>query len=177
MRTRTLLVLFVFLFPLTLAAQTADRVEVFGGYSHLNYYFYPAYTGPWTEVGYNGLEASAAFRLVPHLAAEADFSFEYGPGNSIQTYMGGPRVSGGTKNASVFGHVLLGGLRQPYSGAANTTFAAAIGGGFDYWIAGRIGVRFIQADYLRTSTNLGSYFAIQSNHSNFRISTGVVVRF
>ena len=166
------------LLSLSARAQASDRVEVFGGYSHLNYYVYPAYTGPWTELGYNGFEISAAYHLVPHLAAEAEFSFENGPGaNSIQTYMGGPRVSGGTKRASIFAHVLLGGLRQPYTGAANTTFAAAIGGGFDYWIVRRVGVRFIQADYLRTSTNLGSYFAIHSNHSNFRISTGVVLRF
>jgi len=172
-----LLVAIFLLLSLSAKAQTSDRVEVFAGYSHLNYYVYPAYTGPWTELGYNGLEVSAAYHLVPHLAAEADFSFENGPGHSIQTYMGGARVSGGTKKASLFGHVLFGGLREPYTGAANTTFAAAFGGGFDYWIGRRVGVRFIQADYLRTSTNLGSYFAIHSNHANFRISTGVILRF
>lgn len=127
MQEKLLAAIFLLL-SLSARAQASDRVEVFGGYSHLNYYVYPAYTGPWTELGYNGFEVSAAYHLVPHLAAEAEFSFENGPANSLRTYMGGPRVSGGTKKASIFGHALFGGLR----GSTNTTFAAAIGGGFDY---------------------------------------------
>jgi len=108
MRARPLLVLFVLLLPLSLRAQNPDRVEVFGGFSYLAYYIYPAYIGPWTEIGYNGFEASAAFHLVPHLAAETDFTFQSG----IQTYMGGLRVSAGLRKATLYGHVLFGGLKN-----------------------------------------------------------------
>ena len=173
MRARPLL-LFVLLLPLSLRAQTADHVEVFGGYSYLGYYTYPAYIGPWTEIGYNGFEASATFHLLSHLAAETDFTFQSG----IQTYMGGPRVSAGLHKATLYGHVLFGGLRNNSGeGIANTTFATALGGGADYWLSRRVGARLLQADYLRTNTPVGSYFAVSGNHGNFRISTGVVFRF
>ncbi len=123
MKARILLMLLGLTVPLNLKAQ--NRVDVFAGYSFLGYYTYQAYTGPWTLNDYSGFEASAAYRLVPHLAAEADFSFENGP-QKIQTYMGGPRVSIGYGKADFFAHGLFGGLRDATSaGGSNTTFVAA----------------------------------------------------
>jgi hypothetical protein len=96
MNSRSLLVLCTLLFSLNATAQSLNRLEVFGGYQHLGYYTYQGEEGPWSETGYNGFEASAAYRLLPHFSAEADFGFEKGPGPSafglgIQTYLGGPR--------------------------------------------------------------------------------------
>lgn len=175
MKAKLLLVLCGLLIPLNLRAQ--NRIDVFAGYSFLGYYTYQAYTGPWTLNDYNGFEASAAFHLVPHLAAEADFSFENGP-QKIQMYLGGPRVNIGYGKANFFAHGLFGGLRDATSaGGANTTFAAAFGGGVDYRFTRRIGLRLVQADYIRVNQSLGGYTANVSGHGNFRISTGVVFRF
>jgi hypothetical protein len=173
--------------------QNSDRIEVFGGYSHVGYYYYPAYTGPWTLSSFNGWEASAAFKLVPHLAAEADFGGLYGPpGNGccprdrIQTYMGGPRVSANSRRFDVYAHALFGGLRYrttyggegtPVTVNADTTFAMAIGGGANLWLTRRFGVRILQADYLRNNNPIPGYFAHPGQHANFRISTGAVFRF
>jgi hypothetical protein len=183
MNSRSLLVLCTLLFSLNATAQSLNRLEVFGGYQHLGYYTYQGEEGPWSETGYNGFEASAAYRLLPHFSAEADFGFEKGPGPAafglgIQTYLGGPRLSVGAKRATFYGHALFGGLRQYYSGAANTTLATALGGGFDLWITRHIGAQLIQADYLHTSTNVGGYTATgNTTHGNYRFSTGIVVRF
>jgi hypothetical protein len=166
----------VFLLSLGASAQTG-HFEVFGGYSYLGYYEYAAYGGPWAVQGFNGLETSVSYRFLPHLEAEADAGFYFQTQN-IQTYVGGPRVSAGRGRVKFFAHGLFGGLRESYSSlsGANTTFAWAFGGGADAFLAGPLGVRIVQADYLRTSSNVGSYFAA-GTHGNFRISTGVIFRF
>jgi hypothetical protein len=191
MRARLLLGLSVFLIAISATAQQSGRVEVFGGYSHVGYYYYPPYGGPWTLSSFNGWEASAAFKLIPHLAAEADVDGLYGPsGNSccprnrIQTYMGGPRVSAKYRKLNLYAHVLFGGLRYrttfgtvPLTVDADTTFAMAVGGGADVWLKRRFGLRLLQADYLRNNSPIPGYFAHPGQHANFRISTGVVFRF
>lgn len=164
--------------------QSSARLELFGGYQYVAYYTYPAYVGPWTKNGYNGFDGSAAFRFLPHLSAEGDFSYGHAAsfGDSspnLETYVGGPRVSFGDKRASVFAHALFGGLRHSYgsSSSAYSTFAVVMGGGLDVWFARHLGARPIQFDYLRTSTNVGSYAAAPGNHGNYRLSTGVIFRF
>ncbi len=192
MKVRFLLLCAV-LFSLYATAQNSDRIEVFGGYSHVGYYYYPAYTGPWTQASFNGWEASAAFKVVPHLSTEGDFGGLYGPaGNSccprdrIQTYMGGPRVSAKLDKANFYAHVLFGGLRYrttyggqgvPLTVNADTTFAMAVGGGADLWVTRRFGARLVQVDYLRNNNRIPGYFAHPGQHANFRISTGAVFRF
>jgi hypothetical protein len=159
-------------------AQDRTRVEVFGGYSYLDYYVYPAYIGPWTSVSFNGWETSGAFAILPHLSAEADIASE-SSGNypKLWTYMGGPRIGASFGRATIFGHVLFGALRASSAFEGNTTFAAAFGGGADVWFSRHIGVRLGQFDYIHTSFNEGSYFVVKSTHGNYRFSTGVVVRF
>jgi hypothetical protein len=191
MRMRLLLGLSLFLIAISANAQPGDRIEVFGGYSYVGYYYYPAYSGPWTLSSFNGWEASAAFKLIPHLAVEADVDGLYGPsGNSccprdrIQIYMGGPRVNANYRKLNLYAHVLFGGLRYkttfgttPPTVDSDTTFAMAVGGGADLWLKRRFGLRMLQADYLRNDASVNGYFAHPGQHSNFRIATGAVFRF
>jgi hypothetical protein len=196
MKVKVLLVLGAVLFSACANAQVPDRIEVFGGYSHVGYYYYPAYQGPWTLSSFNGWETSAAVKLIPHLGAEADFGGVYGPQSSnctscprdsIRTYMGGPRVSANLRKVNLYAHVLFGGLTYktsfggvegvPLFFSSATTFAMAVGGGADLWFTRRFGARLLQADYLRNNNPVPGYFAHPGQHSNFRISTGVVFRF
>ena len=194
MRIRFLLVLVVLLLSAHAIAQDQGRLEVFGGYSHVGYYYYPAYSGPWTLSSFNGWETSIAVKLIPHLGMEGDFGGLYGPQFSnccprdrIRTYMGGPRVSANLRKANLFAHVLFGELTYktsfgggegvPLSSTSDTSFAMAVGGGADYWFSRRIGVRLVQADYLLNNNREPGYFAHPGQHANFRISTGVVFRF
>lgn len=183
MRARLVLLFFGFLLPLSASAQN-DRVEFFGGYSYTGYSVYDLYSGPWERFGYNGWEAAAAVKLVPHLGAEFDFGggygSPYGHTSSLRTYMGGPRVSADFGKASVYGHILFGGLTltdQGYS-SSTTSFATALGGGADFWFTQHLGARLIQADYIRNTNSAATQGLATSGGANhFRISTGVVFRF
>jgi hypothetical protein len=196
MRIRFMLVFCALLFSAQAIAQDSSRIQVFGGYSYTGYYYYPAYTGPWTRSTFNGWEASGAFRLMPHLGVEGDFGGSYGPCNvgcafaykdRIRTYMGGPRVTASVGKASFYGHVLFGELTYkvrdkaspgvPALSSSDTTFAMAVGGGADFWFSHRIGARLVQVDYLRNNNSEPGYFAHPGQHANIRISTGAVFRF
>ena len=189
MKVRLLPALFLllgFFISLSANAQQNDRVEVFGGYAYTGYSVFALYSGPWQRDSFNGWEASAAFKLVPHLGAEVDFGGGYsstnGHSDSLRTYLVGPRISADFHGVSIYGHALFGELI--FSGASgyangNGSFATTLGGGADYWISRHIGVRLIQADYLRNNNTA----AAQSGTggigpgNNFRIATGAVFRF
>ena len=194
MKARFLLVLFVLVFLTYANAQDRDRVQVFGGYTYVGYYAFPAYQGPWTLNGFNGLETSVSVKLVPHVAAEGDFGLGYGSAyagglarDKTRTYMGGPRVFAGFGKASFFGHVLFGALTYestfkgsqgiPPSSSSQTSTAMAFGGGADYWLSRHFGARLIQADYIHNTNHEVIYVGGPGSHANFRISTGIVFRF
>lgn len=188
MNLKSLLGLFVFfLLPLIANAQTADRVEVFGGYSYTQYSVFGLYSGPWEKFGFSGWAAAPSVRLAPHVALEADFG---GASNShegfsytLHTYTAGPRMSFEAKKIQLYGHALFGALI--FNGAASTaadgdaTFAAVLGGGADVWFSHHFGVRLIQVNCLLNR----SPAAAQTDQggpgpmAHLNIATGVVVRF
>lgn len=97
----------------------------------------------------------------------------------LQNYLFGPRVSASFGKIRPFGEILVGAghvsvkVNSPFPDnfpvPGETSFATAIGGGFDYKIIRPIAARF-QGDYIRTS-----FFGTSQN--NIRVSTGIVVRF
>ena len=166
-------------------AQDHDRIEIFGGYSYTGYSVYQIYSGPWTKYGFNGWDASAAFKLRPNIAVEGDFGGGYGSNGtgqsySLQTYMGGLRFSEGVRKIDIFGHVLVGGLHfnADYNSPA-TSFATELGGGADFWFSRRVGVRLIQADCLLNTNRAAAEDGEGGSgpHAHLRIATGITVRF
>lgn len=163
-------------------AQQPDRVELFGGYAYTRYSVYDLNSGPWERFGYNGWEASAAAKLGSNLSVEGDFgggsASPYGNSSSLHTYMVGPRFSGNFGKASIYGHILFGGLNFKIAEMSSTSFAAAFGAGADFWFSRHFGARPIQADYLE-SNNIAAARGISSVYSrnHARISTGIVFRF
>ncbi|HTS37438.1 MAG TPA: hypothetical protein VMH04_17310 [Candidatus Solibacter sp.] len=170
-------------------AQTSDkvseRVQVSGGYSYLGYSVYQLYSGPWKNFAFNGWQASGAFTLAPHFAAEADFSGNYGSNgagsnhNSL-TYMGGPRLSGDLHRLTLYGHALFGALH--FNGSYDpvaTSFAAALGGGADFWITRHLGAQAVQIDDIinHNSSALGTDQGGPGPRNHLRISTGITLRF
>lgn len=101
--------------------------------------------------------------------------------SSIKTYMGGPRYSANFGKVGVYGHALFGALNfsRGFPVASGTSFAFGLGGGVNYWAARHWGVRIAQVDHLRntnwvpgTDSNPGP-----QPSTDFRVSTGLVVRF
>jgi hypothetical protein len=185
-RTNHLLYLFLVFCCVGANAQEHDRVEVFGGYSYTGYSVNQIYSGPWTKYGFNGWDASVAFKLSPNVAAEGDFGAGFasnggGQSYSFQTYMGGLRFSGGVRKINIFGHILFGGLHfnADYGNPA-TSFATALGGGADFWFSRRIGVRLIQADCLLNTNRSAAEVNIVGGpgpRAHLRIATGITFRF
>ena len=149
------------------------------------YSVYQIYSGPWAKLGFNGWDTTGALKLSPNVAVEGEFGGGFasnggGRQYGFQTYMGGPRFSGGIRKFDIFGHVLFGALHfnADYASPA-TSFAAALGGGADFWFKRKIGVRLIQADCL-LNTNRA---AAEGNnggsgpHAHLRIAAGVTFRF
>jgi hypothetical protein len=166
-------------------AQDRDRVELFGGYSHTGYSVYQIYSGPWTKFGFNGWDASGAFKLSHNVAVEGDFGGGYGSNGfgqsySMQTYMGGLRFSGGVRKFDIFGHVLFGPLHfnADYASPA-TSFAAALGGGADFWFSRKVGIRLIQADCLLNTNRAAAEDNAGGSgpHAHLRIASGITLRF
>ena len=167
----------VHLASLLCAAQTSSatppRFEVYGGYSYLRF------NPPGNGGNFNGFEAGMQVNLSGPFSFVGDFTGHYrqqvNKDNSIYTFLFGPRLTRHMGKVAVFGHGLFGGSHAdaPAYGlaAAETRFAAAIGGGVD--ISGKnphVSFRAVQFDYLMTR------FGNQTEN-NFRVGFGAVFKF
>ena len=150
----------------SLSAQAQDKVEVFGGYSYLRFRASPS-------TNLNGWEISGQYKFTDWLGGVADIDGHYGSINGISTstytYLFGPQVSWPAR-VSPFGHLLLGGAHNSTAGFGSSSFSLALGGGIDTEINDKFRWRIIQGDYLLTQFRGGS-------QNNFRVSTGIIIRF
>jgi hypothetical protein len=142
----------------------------------------------------NGWEFSGLYKLLPFLGAVADFNGTYGTlhGGAVHqhTFLFGPQVSLPTR-VSPFAHALFGvayqaqgqtssacnQLAPPFqqcsgfvSLGSDTSFATAIGAGFDVKLAPFVKLRLIQVDYLRTQLH-------GATQNQPRASAGIVFHF
>lgn len=89
----------------------------------------------------------------------------------------GPRLTyRKSERFSPFAHALFGVARGNWRGPAavageETSFGTAFGGGIDTKIGANIGIRLIQAEYVRT------HFGETSAENNFRIAAGLLLSF
>jgi hypothetical protein len=139
-----------------------DKVELTGGYSYMRFD-----SSPSTHM--DGWNLAGQYKFSDWFGGVADFSGEYGSGASVHTFLFGPQVSWPAR-VSPFAHVLLGGAHFSETGASDSAFAVAIGGGIDTKINDRFSWRIIEGDYLPTR-----FFG--STQNNVRVITALVVRF
>jgi len=96
-----------------------------------------------------------------------------------QTYLFGPRLNWRRFDHFVpFAEALFGGAHgspELTGDNSQTAFALAVGGGVDVVITKDFSWRFIEADYLMTSYS-GSQLSASARQNNFRIGSGLVVR-
>jgi opacity protein-like surface antigen len=172
-------------------AQSADRVEIFGGYSFAKNDF----TGGTlynSQTSLNrGWNASANFRLTQLSQFVVDYGGFYLPlssglctaggsscSASVHTLMFGPQLSFRSK-LTPFAHALFGVAFAHQTDfhplVSNHSFVMALGGGVEYGLTSHFGVR-AQADYLQTHFTNGDN-QVPFHNSNARISLGVIARF
>lgn len=173
------------LLALPLMAQAQDeapKVEIFGGYSYLR-----TDDDLSTDQDLNGWNASFTTNISRWFGVTADFSGHYGnipvttgvnADFNTHLFTVGPRFAyRNFERVTPFGHVLFGAVRQDADFLTSTgrvsfndsTFAMVVGGGVDLKITDNIAFRLFQTDYVLTRFN-------DDNQSNFRASTGVVIK-
>lgn len=168
-----------------------------------------------TSSSFNGWEAQLQFKAKKNIGIVADFSGNYGnlftaasgsgvsglPSTQSYSFLFGPEISASRGKISPFVHALFGVNRLSSSSTnslsgvsflslpsvSDTAFAMALGGGVDYNINSKFGLRLGQFDYLYTGQNMntfannifgGNTFSGLSGHqNNLRFSTGIVFRF
>ena len=136
----------------------------------------------------HGWEASVEGKLVPWIGIVADVSGHYGSqsfteltgggGPTTVTVKGhewetmfGPRVSVPVGKITPFGEFMVGFAHMSSGGtfSSDTSFASAVGGGFDYRLIRPIAWR-VEGDYVHTSL-------FGTTQNDIRLSTGIVVHF
>ena len=182
MKLLALAVLVVLTLSPVAEAQEAPKVEVFGGYSYLNF----DTVGVTDRLNMQGWDASADFSVYRWFGVEGDFSGHYkGDCGGVAgltckhlSFMGGPRLTYRNDRYAVFVHGLFGGdngsLSFEGASVSDTPFALAAGGGVDYNVTQHIAVRVAQVDYLMTR-HLNEFDVAHQN--NLRVSAGVVFKF
>jgi len=97
----------------------------------------------------------------------------------LQTYLFGPRLNLRRFDHFVpFAEILFGGAHggsQVTGDQGQNSFAMAAGGGVDVILTKYVAWRFFQADYLMTNFS-GSLLGADSRQNNFRIGSGLVLR-
>ncbi len=171
---RKLLVLLpLFILPLSALAQQAPKLEVFGGYSN--------FTGNLNVSSFNmnGFNISAAENVNSWFGGVLDVSGHFGKENGFQTNMEsamyGPVFSyRKVHHVVVFGEGLLGAVRggPEYLNISKpeVRFGAMAGAGLDVQVTPMVALRLVHADYMMTRFSGAA-------QDNVRISAGIVLRF
>jgi outer membrane immunogenic protein len=164
------------------AAQFEPKAEVAFEYNYVHSNAPPSGCGCFSM---NGGGASGTIQLHGGLIAVAQFSAAHASNIArddedltLTSYLVGPRYTYRTqRRLAPFGEVLVGlshasgGLSpsNAVSGASSSVFAAAIGGGLDFNVGRRVGIRVVRADYFVTT------FANRADdhQNNLRLGTGV----
>lgn len=157
-----------------------------------------SHQGPSVATGnLNGWNASVEGKVFPFLGFVADVSGHYGTPTAssvctlfpscgtatgpvqsrLYNFLGGPQVSFSIGRIRPFAHALFGASHVSETSSStglfvdlsDTSFANALGGGFDYRLVGPLGWR-VQADYLKTR-----FFG--NTQDDVRISTGITLHF
>ena len=148
------------------------------GYIYLGYSLNHGSFDPLLDDGtLHGWEASAEFRMVPHIGLVGDIAQQFGTVNGIdmrsEQYLFGPRASFRVGPVRPFVHFTVGAahVHEEFLGIedSDTSFAYAIGGGVDYRLLGPLNWR-LQLESLNTN------FFGDWQH-NARFSTGLAVHF
>jgi hypothetical protein len=167
------------------------QLEIFGGYSSVR----ANMVSSGTQLNLKGASLSAAFDVNHWLGLVCDMGL-YHQGNvagsgfslTVQSYQFGPRLSWRNRTRlTPFGQFLLGAGNavgtlytssiesgMPPLGSSNS-FVFTIGGGADWRLSPRIGIRLVQAESLQSHFLNGS--GNGNRQSSLRLSSGLVFSF
>ena len=167
-----------------------SKMELFAGYSYLH--SNTVFNGQ--SVHFHGASFSGTFHLNSWFGVVGDVGV-YHAGNvdsqfslNVSSFQAGPQirlpnwhrltpyaqflVGGGHAGGTLYTSSLGAGLAPI---GTNNSFLYTVGGGVDYRLTNRIGIRIAQAEYLHSEFLNGSVTGHVQN--NLRLSTGVIFKF
>lgn len=194
MRQFALLFCCLIVLPVLASAQSSDRLDLFAGYSYISQDI--SLRNLTNNSGVSGWNASLTLPIRSAFGVVADVSGFYPSSNSgcgsqctssarIHTFMVGPQINFGSGKVKPFVRLLVGDTNmytansgtESYTFTSNNAVTFGLGGGVDYNLTHRFGLRG-QVDWLHNGfKTTNSQLAIDEVHNVARISTGVVVRF
>jgi len=184
--------------PMAAQEQPTPKVEIFGGYS----FYHPGVNIPTDTLGTPGSVsldnmpagwgAATTFMLARHFGLTADFGGHYKTFNdlgglklNIGTFMFGPRFEARTEHFTPFAEALFGLHRvapQNVGVTANNAFGLAVGGGLDAHVSRHLDIRVIQADFVHSKHDFGTFGAgsttfdlTDTKFSGVRVQAGIVL--
>jgi len=174
--------------PAASSGEPHPLIDLFGGYS---YQRFNANAGTPENLGWHGGTAALALNVNSWFSLVADFGVYHIKDPSTvsgtsYTYLFGPQFSYRTPRWTPFVHALFGAERladiqvTPPTGStffnhsfSANGFATALGGGLDFNLNKRVGIRLFQAEYLMSHIADGH----DNEQNNMRASTGLVLHF
>ena len=173
------------------AQEQTPRVEIFGGYSYLNF---DLAVDPFFVLDRqhgHGIGLSVAGNFTKHVGVVGDFSFNardvkltFANGFTDRAearrlyYLIGPQFSARSERLTGFGHVLIGAVRSRDEIGVNTKrtgFVLGGGGGLDVNVNKRVAIRALQLDYLPSRIR-GDFDLKTIWLQNFRAQAGLVIQ-
>jgi opacity protein-like surface antigen len=180
----------------TLGMALAANAQLPGGNLYVGYSYFNLNStfSPDDHRNFNGWDGAVEINILPFISGVADASGTYGtvreflacpgapssctsasPDASLHTFLFGPRLGFSVGKVRPFAEAMAGIGHASLSRASSvpstsdTSLATAVGGGLDYKLMPVLGWRF-EGDYVHTSL-------FNTKQSNFRITTGLVLRF
>lgn len=171
--------------PYAFQATDQPRFDVAVGYNYTGANAPPAVCNCF---GMNGAFVSGNFQAWDWLGLTGKVTANHatdisslGQNLTLMTFMGGPKISLPNWRLEPFGEVLFGAARGTGSyfpsGTSSTTsassFALSTGGGFDFSLSPRIGIRALDVQYVRTGLPNG----VGNNQNQLQIGAGLIIKF
>lgn len=165
-------VCFLVLILSAVAANAAPNATLFGGYQYTRFGDTNVFANSGgvfggTGLNANGWNAALTGGFNSWLGIRADVSAAYPNNFNFYTYTFGPELSVHLPIVRPFAHALFGVARVSSSGVVSNDFETMIGGGVDLG-HGILAWRVAQLDWMSKGI---------VNNKNFRICTGLVLRF
>lgn len=175
---RTKFILAVILMASLAAFAQDNRADVFLGASFTHNGNFPhSLKALQSGANIGGGVVELSVNLNPWFGLASDLNFSHNGTQNQFLFMGGPELSGRFKHNRIFAHALVGGAYEVHklkgfhlTALADSSFAYALGGGFDIGVSKLVAIRLPQVDYIYTEAFSGA-------ENNIRASAGVVFRF
>lgn len=185
LRKIALLLSLSLVFGFAASAQDSPKADLYVGYQYTRQMYTPGTTFNMNGgIGQIVVYPTRWLGLVGEISGNAVGNIRApfnGSGGTLYSYMGGARIAFRHGPLQPYVQALAGAgqldstLQARLTSPSSVAFAAAFGGGLDIRVTHHFAIRAVQGDYFLT--RFTNPVNVQFSQNNFRLSTGLVLRF